>query len=1042
MALQEDDPYRFRRILAMTFTNKAAAEMKERVIHVLRQISQPGGPVRPADRVLLELLAEELQLDKPEIARRAGRILSAILHQYADFSIGTIDSFMHRVVRTFAHDLHLPVNFSVELDDRVLLQQAIEQVLEQVGTDPAITKALIGFTEYRTDEEKSMGIEQDLYATASDLLQEQKAMAIRRLKELSVDDFLRIREGYDAACTRFEEQVRTMGREALRMVEEAGIDPNSFYQGRSGIVSSFFRKLAFFEPGDAVKPNSYVAKALDEDVWYGPKADPVERTRINAVSGKLRELALRALELNEGEGQTYALQHLLRNSLYTVALLNEIGKIIDRIRNEEFIVHISEFNRRVADIVFNEPAPFIFERLGERYQHFLIDEFQDTSVLQWQNLLPLIQNGLAEGAASLVVGDGKQAIYRFRGGDVEQFARLPQPWPEQLSPLQLERYRLLQQLFRPQQLDTNFRSRPELVQFNNRLYRYLTSRFLPASYHPVYEALEQETPAGRSGGFVRIESIAPGRTREEREIVHIQRTLQIIQELVTQRGYRYRDIAVLTRKNVQGTAIAGALLEAGVPVVSGESLLVGGSPEVGFLLAWMCLLAGENIQVNALHICSYLLQQQKLPYNGLDELLQEVEELSESNMIRLLARAGFSVSLPRLRSSSLFEAIHTVCTVFGLSVQDDPYLQFFLEAVWSRGNRAPLDIPLFLEWWKENRSRLSITLPQDANAVRIMTVHKSKGLQFPVVIMPFAHTERSKPVSDWVTDASRLPGELPAARLPLSQLSPTVFSDLPETEEHKQLLDALNLLYVATTRPEDALYIITGHSGNKGALLQNGWEHFLEEFVLLEQPGTFAGEGRTAQWGDSVFRNERETPQGTPAEPVIHTYAAGNWQQRIAISRQAPRSWDVGEEPALLSEGNLVHTALAFVKTGNDIPAAITRITGEGYADSTRAAALQEQLSRVVHHPQLVPYFSADVRIRTERDLLLPDGIVLRPDRVVETGNDIMVIDYKTGLPRESHQQQLSNYMRQLRLLYPRKNVRGYLVYLHAEITMQEIEVN
>ncbi len=1034
MALQEEDPYRFRRILAITFTNKAAAEMKERVIQVLHDIAAPNGPLKPANITLFDTLKTELNLPAIQLKNRAAKTLSAILHQYSDFAIGTIDSFMHRVVRTFAHDLHLPVNFSVELDQEVILRQAIEHVLEKVGDDEAITRAMIGFTESRTDDEKNMSVQEELYSAGSDLLREQSAMVIRKLNQLNVTDFLNIRTKLMEECRETEQLFHALGKKALEVIRAGEVEVDDFYYGKKGI-GRYFAKMARMESGEDLSPNSYQEKTLTEGIWMTKKTAPEIASRIANIQDELDLIGNEARNLWSAKGPDYLLQNMLKDSIYSIALLNEISRMIDHIRDDQFIVHISEFNRRVADIVFNEPAPFIFERLGEKYHHYLIDEFQDTSVLQWQNLLPLVQNGLSENYPSLIVGDGKQAIYRFRGGEVEQFAQLPQPYPDTLKDIQKERYRLLQDMFSPKTLDTNFRSSPEVISFNNRLYEFIQQHLLPEAYRNVYDEQTQKAPEGKTGGYVRLDLAPADLDKAGRDQFHLDRSLEIIRDLTINKGYRPRDIALLTRNNKQGTLLAGHLLNNGIPVISSESLLVQNAPEVGMLVSWMQILIGSNTALNLFSVCTFLLQQKKLPYTSVEDLLLHVR-MDEKTVLKMFNQHNLHLDLALLRRMSLLECCFSICETFHIEIQSNTYLQFFLEAVWNTGRSQAMDIPLFLEFWEEKRNKLSIALPQDANAVRIMTVHKSKGLQFPVVILPFAYGEKAKTTTEWVDDEELLPAELLAARVSLNQsLKATRLSGYVTEEEDRRALDAINLLYVATTRAEDALFILSGRSGVKGSL-QSGWEKYLEEFALFEQPDDFAH--GCCKWGDDTFINNRSEDQKPEVPSVVHAYTGSKWQSRITISRNAPKNWEVGDESSAIALGKLVHRALAYIHTADQIDIALNRLMGEGVLDHHSFPEMQQLLTSVIEHPTLKSLFDTGNTVFNERQLLLPDGKIVIPDRVTENAGAITILDYKTGLRREEHQIQVRNYLSQLKeLTYT--SYKAYLVYLGKEIEVEEV---
>jgi ATP-dependent exoDNAse (exonuclease V) beta subunit len=277
---------------------------------------------------------------------------------------------------------------------------------------------------------------------------------------------------------------------------------------------------------------------------------------------------------------------------------------------------------------------------------------------------------------------------------------------------------------------------------------------------------------------------------------------------------------------------------------------------------------------------------------------------------------------------------------------------------------------------------------------------------------------------------------LPAARLPVSKnLNPTAFESLVEEEDNKRSLDMLNLLYVATTRAEDALYIISGHSGlNNG--MQSGWEEYLELFAVHEKPEEFTT--GICQWGDSAFLNYRNTNEPPQKEPIVTPFDSGEWQQRIRISRQAPRMWEVDPTSNPLSEGNLLHTVLAWIKKKSDVSRAIRKLTEEGWADVGKSLTIEKKLEQLLNHPEIEIWFRDDLKVRTEREMLLKNGSVIRPDRVIEEANLFTVIDYKTGIPRNEHRLQVQEYMHQLSFLTT-KSIKGYLVYIGGEFQIEEV---
>ncbi len=1031
MAFEHQGSESFRRILAITFTNKAAAEMKERIIAALEGISEEN----PDYVRLLETLVKETGRKPEELIQRSGEILRAILHQYSDFSISTIDSFMHRVVRTFAFDLHLPVSFSIELNKENLIEQAVDQLIAQAGFNEEVTKILKGFTESRAEEEKSFHIRSEMISTASDLLDDQKAMAIGLLRNKKPADFLEIRQQLIQEIHRCEQAIQKLGIEGLELINKEGLVNEDFYYGNRG-VPGLFLKASNYSIASKPLGNTYTEAALKMDKWTGKGASKNTISAIENISGELKNIIEKIIEFDKNEAAKGRLYSIMLNEIYSMALLNEISGIIDSIRNEQHVMHISEFNRRVAEIVFHEPAPFIFERLGERYHHYLIDEFQDTSVLQWQNLLPLVHNGLASNANSLIVGDGKQAIYRFRGGDVEQFIRLPHPYPEALTEFQLERYLLLKQAEQKVPLESNFRSLPEIVKWNNAFFQFTSTQWLSGEYQAVYSDLNQKSHPDKKGGLVQIEFLNIARFQGEQQGFE-ERALSIVKECVEEKKYNYSDIAILTRSNKQGNELAVELLKANIPVVSTESLLVSSSQEVQFLLAWFRVLANQNTDVQLIQILYYLIQNQKLPFNSLETLLEEIK-FSEEKILSIFSEHGYPIPLSLWRTQALPETCHQICRTFELEIQLNPFLQFFIESVWFSTQQISPDIPGFLEYWEESGYKLSISLPQNANAVKIMTVHKSKGLEFPVVILPCGGNENRKSDYTWVTGDSRIPFDLPAIKLKVSsQLTRTDFSDLYELEENRRNLDMINLLYVANTRPQDALFILSKEYIPDSE--SSGWASFLSSFIASQGGENLVSEGVYA-WGDRDFKASEHAKKKTRIkEEKGSAYKGGGWLGKIQIARASEKIWNQQGESEAVAFGKLSHLALSWIHHKEDAPAAIARLIEEGHARLDEAERIHHLINKVLNMPELDSIYNAS-KVYTERLLMDEEGELHRPDRVSFCDDTLWVLDYKTGLPSPKHLQQMQRYLRKIAEIETAVHVKGLLIYLKENPEIQIIE--
>ena len=416
-------PSLFRHVLAITFTNKAANEMKQRILSSLIEMAEcEKFEDSNAVKFLLPVIIEETGLTKETIQKNSKKVLELILHNYSDFGVSTIDSFVHKIIRSFAFDLHLPLNFEVELQTDELLSKVIDLLLNQVGSNENLTKLMVEFVQTRAEDDKNWNIEKDLFEVSKSLLKEDSQVFIEKLNELSIDDFLKINRDMIKSVRQFEKTLSKFGKEAIQIIESRGVPVEAFYYGKRGIVTYFNRFAS--KNFENIFPNNYILKTIEEDKWFSGKATDHDKDDINEIKDSLIQIYTQIIGFVDGQYEKYITYSEIIKNLYPVAILSTIEKLMTEYKSENNIVLISEFNKRISEVVLAEPVPFVYERVGEKYQHFLVDEFQDTSILQWQNLLPLIDNSLASANKNLVVGDGKQAIYRWRNGEVEQFARL------------------------------------------------------------------------------------------------------------------------------------------------------------------------------------------------------------------------------------------------------------------------------------------------------------------------------------------------------------------------------------------------------------------------------------------------------------------------------------------------------------------------------------------------------------------------------------------------------------------------------------------
>lgn len=875
------DMNKYRHILAITFTNKAANEMKSRIISALEELSSTD-----ADNAMAMELLPLLNITPALLRERAAWLLQDILHHYSDLSVSTIDSFVHRLIRSFAYDLRISSNFDIEMDANLLLSMAVEKLLNTAKEDEEsqVTKALIDFAENNLSEGKGWSIEYALINFARELFNEDSNKYIEQLAGFEMDDFIKARDKMYAIKTSFEIKIKAAAVQAIDLVQASGLDESHFYQTRSSIYK-YFLNIAKDVAGAKLEPNSYVNKTIVEDKWTSGKISEANSAKVNAIKSRLTNYFEDIQKVRAEEGSVYLLARLLLKNIYSFMLLTEIRRMLDEYKQENNILHISEFQQRISHIVREQDAPVIYERIGDWYDCVLIDEFQDTSVLQWRNLLPLIENSQMKVEDSLIVGDGKQAIYRFRGGEVEQFAALPMVYKsEDDFMLQAREVAIMNYGTEQLSLDKNFRSRKEIIAFNNNFYDVIAAQPEFAHRH-IYNGHAQQQGRDMAGGYVSIDFLeVPDEAPYIEALCH--HTEALIHS-VRHKGYKWSDIAILTRTNDTGSDVASYLLQQGIPVVSSESLLIGRSHEVRAIVSFLYYLADKDNLIRRAEVLYYCAPAQISDSGG--NAYTRLRGAYTDFEVYISTATGTNFSSDELIQNRLPELIQSLIRKFSFLNKDDSFIQFFMDEVLEYAVKYGNRINEFLEWWEANKIKKSIVYPESMDAVRVLTIHKAKGLQYPVVIIPDADFKlRNTKRFLWAEMNEDITGKVSVFPLPVQvDLEETEYAHLYKKEMADSLLDMVNLLYVATTRPEDRLYIISQKPADEPEKLTSVTALLLR---FLKVSGRWAG-FMNYEFGEDATskiasKNAKDSITELPYTPVIN-----NNQKRLSIKLSQDVKW-------------------------------------------------------------------------------------------------------------------------------------------------------
>lgn len=1011
----------YKAILAITFTNKAASEMKWRIIKALKEISSGDNDM------LTDLMAKELSISTEDLKFRAGVVLTDILHNYSDFSIGTIDSFTHRIIRTFALDLKLPINFQIETDSDNVFRKVISLLINNLGKDELITNYLVEYTKRQIDDNKNWDPEQTLIDFIKEINKEGVHELIEQLNTYGISDFEKVKKQLQSVIKEYENVLKQNGENALKLIQSKQLTAAAFYYGNAGIYNFFVKLAEVKETSQTELFGSNVNKTLNEDKWAGAKISASEAAAIDSIKNELQQIAQTVLSHVQQNEQRYNAFSLINRNIYAMGLVNELAKLTSEYKLDENILFISEFNERISNVVNNEPTPFIFERLGDKYKHFLLDEFQDTSAMQWQNMLPLIDNSLGHGNLNLIVGDGKQSIYRWRNADVEQFVNLPNVNSIHKNELLVEREDSLIRNFKEETLNKNYRSESVVVKFNNLLFEHLSAKVLNDDLQKIYVNQTQEHKPTDSG-FVSIDF--PELQEEDADTINTTFVLNYIQQAIHD-GFDYGDICIIIRQNRHGNTIANFLIGKNIPVVSADSLLLNKAEEVNVILSFLKYISNHKDLVSASVVVNYLHQKNYCTETQYIAYLRELNVTKTKTLFAIIKECSLKLDVLKVTASNLFDSCLEIVNSLHLNKSNPQYVRFFLDELLSFLQSNTSNISLFLDWWERRIEKASVIIPEGINAVNIMTIHASKGLEFPIVITPYLEWKIEKPQAIWV-DLNEEDVELPVALINTTKAADdTIYKPLAEKERQQQTLDSLNMLYVDFTRAVNRLHII---SPKPKRVTEKNCHTWLYEFAVAQ--ADFNTEKQQLNFGLLTPKeNTQVHKQKLEQLPIIDVTFSENSD---VIQIKGTGHYGSNEEVAKAREyGILVHYILSQINTKEDIDKVLMNSTLAGDVSEEEAQKISQDIKQLVSIPSISSYFEKGVEIKNEIEILTSTGEILRPDRVVISGKDAIVIDYKTGKKNASkYHSQMRDYEHAL-LSLGYSSVKKLLLYIHE----QEVEI-
>ena len=1031
LLLQSKDRYAYRHILAVTFTNKATDEMKGRILKELHVLATSPQESDYHDHFVPAYFPSDSDLQK-----KAETVLSDMLHDYSAFAVSTIDRFFQQTLKAFSREIGQFASYQVELDKDSLVAESVDRILD------SLTEEDSGLLSWLTDNVLEQIEQGGRYSMDANLLemakrlksaQRQEVMeksGVGADKEYPKEKLLEIREICRRIVSDFRTAVKDSARVALDIIEQAGVNPAESNRG-------FMKKLYQYselEDGDAIEalPETFTSKALDHEQWFA-----------KTKAAKLKPLVYPFLEapledfcaLFDKEFKVYNTAQILDGQLYGLGVAGELDKAFKELMKEKNVLCIDDSNTILRDIIDGSDAPFVYEKLGVRYEHFLLDEFQDTAGVQWSNFSPLLHESESKGGESLIVGDVKQSIYRWRGSDWKLL--------NDIVPDEFEGHK-------EEVLDTNYRSLANVVNFNNLFFKSAAAildrmngfeKDGPMSV--IYSDVRQMTGKKSSAkGSVSL-TFCP---KED----ELKKVLEAVHEAQAN-GASLSEIAVLVRSNAIGEDVSMYLIDNDIPVITDDSLRVKSSITVRRLVSLMSFADNPQDTVNGY--------------------------LAESLDIALPRECGSLVDMVE----ALFRELKTK-DADGLWKGEALHIQSFMDHVQEYVSMNGNSLRGFLKYWDGENP--SICSPSSGESVRVMTIHKSKGLDFPYVIIPFAENiNLYKAGSYWCVpelEGTPLYGVADGVYdVTLSKASEdTLFAEDYRKENFLQQVDNINTIYVAMTRAALGMHIIAKTPSAKclKAVEAGDTTQFADFSQMLYW---FA----SASCGGDVPGNEELLPPftvaRTAAEDGAERFDAGEMvcfgehrkhgnetatfdisghdelpsialnpqpgdsdedvreRGRLKFTADAldffSKDGETGVSASNRIKGVVLHDILAHVNVPEDLEGAVRQAVQAGELTGAEADEAYRLLSERIAAAAGRGWFPSDAdRILNEASLIDTDGQICRPDRVVIADGKVIIIDYKFGEHHRIYERQLKKYAGiWSRLGY--EDVTSYLWYVHTD---------
>ncbi|WP_162072227.1 UvrD-helicase domain-containing protein [Chryseobacterium fistulae] len=989
-----------RNILALTFTNKAANEMKERILSWLGNFTDDHF-AENADLKNIQTVfeSEGLKITIEELHHRSKKLLDYILHNYSTLNIGTIDRFNSRLVRSFSYELGLAKNFNLEIEAEPFLIEAVDKMLDQIGDNEVISSSFMDYIDYSLENNERINLNKSLYDSAKEFVKDIHYEHLKNNSNFDTTHYENIKNLLRKEIVLNKKKSVEITTNSIELFKSKNIEIEDFAQGKNGIGGFFTKVLDFYQQKRSGFP---FPTTQEESVVnnYKKGASAKSKNKEPEIFEILDQLLANRMQLILLYIETQKKEKIL-SALLPLKVNKDIQDELKKIEKENDLVLLSKFNILINENLRNEPSAFIYEKVGSQFQHYFFDEFQDTSELQWQNFIPLRDHSVSiENTSFTLVGDPKQSIYRFRGGESKLMLDIINK--KEISPKDAEVLIL----------KDNWRSSKNIVQFNNDLYQFYTS-YLEEEHKNIFGIDAQQNPKSNIEGRVKV-NLIENMTQEDFYNDTSERMQKDIQECLNN-GFRFSDITILCRGNFDIFSYSQKLgslkveykgKETNIRTISEKGLTLQLSDTLKAIIEFLKWETNPRNKPNLIMMMYYL---NKLGRVNISDFTLEMTKILEIETHDELLQFLQDNYLLRLKQQhfprfNLYNFIEYYINEFSIENKETDFLLNFLEMLFNFTQNAGASTKEFLKYWDEEASSYTIQASENIDAIQIMTIHKAKGLEFPIVFIPMINKNRDSEFTSWF-DTNK---DSALTSVNINQFNKNLevydieIEKFNRQNSYKNFIDRLCLQYVATTRPVEQLFFYV-QKANKTSnnlelleFLQSKNTEDLNEFDLYKIDP------------EVLKKHSKEKHSSFKTKDIQSLKNISETSTSIKIATPS-KNYRVKNEKVRI--GLFVHELLSKINTEKDIQKVLERYVLDGLITMEEKDEIQEKLQQIIK--TYAEFFDEKWEVINEKDIMISQNgksKIFRPDRILKSTEGYMIVDFKTGEETEKNIKQIENY--------------------------------